>query len=222
MVINMKKNLFDRVIAAIVVPMGIALSIAPASASTTISSTWDRPNDLDGWTRNYPRSLPGVGSGDWDSRIGWSSDHSLVLYDAAEGSPDWVFAPTKFLGDWSVGGKLSFDYYSNNNDTARLVDVVSANGIYFTPYINIHNGWTHFDFDLSSFGANVKDVVALGINMDIHGGPESDHLSNFVLTLNDPKGPGAAVPEPATWLSFVVGLAGLALLRRRCGGARVI
>ncbi len=146
-------------------------------------------------------------------------------------------APSKFLGNKAAfaGGTLSLDLAVDlHDDGANWPVVVITDGVTALaaqPFENPMDAFTHFSFVLGAskwkainpFTMTMEDVSptrfagVLGnlqgilVNADFKiGGDEYARLDNVVLT--------AAVPEPETYASLVVGLAMLGIARRRISG----
>jgi hypothetical protein len=141
-------------------------------------------------------------------------------------------APSAFLGDLSAyqGGTLSFDtfYTPHNNPWLADPDVILSNGsttLFYQKGTNPNETWTHLGITLapgagwtvgslggtaatsSDFAAVLGSTTILRIRGEyVNGITETTGLDTVTL---------AAVPEPETWATLLVGLAGLGIRARR-------
>jgi len=192
-----------------------------------VTSTFD--TDMDGWSLD----AGDVGVFTWESTGG--NPDGYIRYDVTQdGAGGRVFAPSKFLGDWSNldgVGTLSFDHkiFDIGADpfaASVAAEFEGADGSlaqrFFAVNPIVETDWTTFSIDItesewfvtgtwSSLLANVTElrfkIEAVGNNAQPG---DIDGMDNIILS-DTPL----SVPEPATLALIGLGLAGLGFARRK-------
>lgn len=205
----------------------IALSAASAQAQVVVlTENFDNVGTLaaSGWLETNLSSP--VGSTTWvqgdqtifTSQAGLPEAYITANYNsaAAQGSiNNWLISPTFST---ELGGTISF--WAKADIVESLVDQIafglsstgsSAPGSFtLGSGVTLSGDWTQYTFSFDAQGAG--SVARFAINYF-----GSADLANYIgidtVTVT-------AVPEPSTWALMGLGLAGLAVVRRRAGAAR--
>lgn len=215
---NSKKLYVSWVIVAL-------LFLIPGKADAFfIASTFD--SDFDGWTANRPSEVS------WQSSGGNPGGYLRHVDDSA--LPTDIFAPSKFLGDWSSAkdiGSISFDHriFQTGVLNAILPYEIGISGgansaiLNFTPATgatdwvtltapltesewSVTGSWDDLLSSVDQLRIKMEYVSSVGSSFDING------IDNIVLNGNVGN---AAVPEPATMSLLSLGLVGLGMICKK-------
>ncbi len=193
----------------------IQYSVQGAQVATT---TFD--SNMDGWTSNNPDAF-------WDSPGG--NPGGYVRFDDATAGFTNLYAPAKFLGDWSEldgGGSISYDFKMIDIGPGSFhpheILIFGSDGeqaLWYGPTPTGPTDWLTIrapldEIEWSISGGNwatlLSHVTELRIRMDHTATtPDIEGLDNVVL-----------IPEPASLALLVFG--GPLLMRRRKGGSGLL
>jgi len=212
----MKSLLLNQACASII-------TIAYTVSAAAVTSTFDA--GLDGWTSNTPAQIVWVSAG--------GNPDGYVRFEDATGDSTAIFAPSKFLGDWSTldaTGIISFDHkiFSTGGGFIFLpyrIDIAGPGGSAFWegetpngptdwPLTPDHTATAQLSEDIWSITSGswsnlLADITELRIQVELvdntgSGGGDVAGIDNIHLT---------PIPS-AVWL-FGAGLLGLTGIARR-------
>lgn len=190
------------------------LLISYQPAFTMVTSTFD--TDADGWTFSYDHS--------WRSTGGNPGGYIHYIDTTADA---WVYAPSKFLGDWITEGATHLTYEINIFDTGSVYLVgnyqvmISGPGgtaLWVGPKAYGEVGWKLLDVPIlesdwtvvsGTWNALLSDVTELKIATAFYNNympQEINGLDNVSLDI---------IPAPAAILLGSIGIGAVNWFRRR-------
>jgi hypothetical protein len=195
-----------------------SIAAADVNLSDNFYNTQGRTLDLDPWTHSMDIQLyvPSAWNG-----TGGAADHRFAGFWGVGVDSSNTVSAYPIIEFANVGGTGEFRLYDSNTGVWSNLGALSGYDQFHTLSVSLQGSNFVYSIDgnnVGSYDSNgtvaLKSVILQGYNSSIYGTPQGTNYTIYWDNFNA-YNTTAAVPEPASIVSAVVGLAGMGLVALR-------